>query len=273
MNDVSAIVRAGSIEQLCGHRARALDLYEQAVQCMRDAIQAHSLAADTKHPDTEFLRDVRYRIESPAEIRKQAREAMDRQIWNHLIDATKLGSFMHADAKKDFRRQLEKNVPEVTPETAAATLGHMATNAPAMMREGLVAAFARLSGRHRTNDGFKIGPKAIWRSGATWTTYEGKRGFFRIAYRAADELRDIERCFYVLDGKPPPTGNEDAVSIIEAVMHKEDTTEAHTPYMRAVWHKNGTVHLHFSRPDLLARVNRMIAEHYGATLGAGPDAR
>ena len=35
--------------------------------------------------------------------------------------------------------------------------------------------------------------------------------------------------------------------------------------------KNGNAHLWFTRKDLLAKVNKLLAEHYGAALGDGPD--
>lgn len=49
--------------------------------------------------------------------------------------------------------------------------------------------------------------------------------------------------------------------------------EAETNYMRARWHKNGSIHLWFLRDDLREKANRLIAEHFGEALGARPRAR
>ena len=54
------LVRKDSIEELCGHRARALQLYRQALDTLDAAMAAHKLACAGGHTSNDFLRDFHY---------------------------------------------------------------------------------------------------------------------------------------------------------------------------------------------------------------------
>jgi len=262
------IVRRGSVEQLIGHRDRAIDLYTRAAAMLADAKAAHVLACGgNPYVDTAFLRESQYSLPQGDKMRTTAATAIDRDVWRHIMKATNLGSLMDAEAKKQFEDDLTKNPPACTVDNIRATVEGMLGNADGIFRRGLVNAFRTLSREHKSNDGFKIGKRAIWHSGVT---YRDGLGFYLNHYRE-DEIRDVERCFHVLDNKPTPTHQEGIAATMRTIMRdSKDTNEATTDYMMARWHKNGTVHLTFARPDLVTRVNRLIAEHYGAALGAAP---
>jgi uncharacterized protein DUF4942 len=77
---------------------------------------------------------------------------------------------------------------------------------------------------------------------------------------------------HVLDGKETPDYQQGILAAIRtAIAAKERTAE--TEYFRVNWFGNGNAHFYPLRADLVERANKLIAEHFGEALGAGPDAR
>lgn len=154
------LVRKDSIQELCGHRNRALQLYKQAVETLHAAQQAHSRACgNSKYPSTEFLRDMRY---TEHDITPSARRSIDKDMWRFFIVGTPLGSLMDTQERKEFETQVEKDPPEITPETVFATMSRLAGDAEQIFRRGLVNAF-RVFCRddYKSHDGFKIGKRFL----------------------------------------------------------------------------------------------------------------
>jgi hypothetical protein len=83
---------------------------------------------------------------------------------------------------------------------------------------------------------------------------------------------DLDRVFHVLDGKVAPDYQQGLGAAIRETMARRDgTMQCESDYFRARWFKNRALHLWMKRADLVERANRLIAEHFGETLGAGPD--
>jgi hypothetical protein len=90
-------------------------------------------------------------------------------------------------------------------------------------------------------------------------------------------VRDIERAFYELDGKEMPERYAGIIGLFDEKRRSIATLsraacEVEDEYFRMKGFKNGNIHLWFKRDDLLRKVNKLLAEHYGEVLGAGSDA-
>lgn len=254
------LVRRGSIEELCGHRDRALELYRQAFETLAQAHLAYRRACggDKATVGQEFLRDLHYGRPTA----EKAQVEIDQYFWLYVIKTSGIESLMDAEAKHRFQDDLwAGKAPPATLANIEATITTLMADAGAIFRRGLVNAFARLSDMHKSNDGFKIGPRAILRCFVEWDRHFG----FRTAYRQEDDLADISRCMYVLDGQPVPDRISGPIGVIQTAM-LDKLSEAEDPYMAFRWHKNGTLHIRFLRDDLRQAANRLIAEHYGAAL-------
>lgn len=263
------MVRRGSVEELCGHRNRALELYRLGFQSIAEAGRAYQTACGGAQVyDTEFLKEIATYRHGVDRLVDGARVAVDRSMWRYIIKATNLGSLMDAEERDRFERSLEKDVPECSPDNIFATVENLTRQANLIFRRGLVNAFKVLSKEHASNSGFAIGPKAIFRSGVTHDKFFG----FRLHHYRDEQIKDIDRCMHVLDGRPSPDYQQGLCAAMRDAMQKGET-RCETDLIEARWHKNGTVHLLFKRDDLRAQANRLIAEHFGATLGASRDAR
>lgn len=268
------LVRKESIEELCGHRARALTLYAQALGTLQDAIACHQRACygGNSYPQTEpIIRIFQYPGSTRATgLDDTARKCIDRDMWRAFIIGTPLGSLMDNEERKKFESQVNDDPPPVDPDSVFATMNRLRGDAGVIFRRGLVNAFARLCRDYRSHDGFKIGDRVVF-SGLVQNLGAGYRS---ISHYREPELRDVERCFYVLDGKGAPEYQQGILAAMRTEIGKGtlSTCEAETEYLKVRWFKNTNAHLWFKRTDLVARCNRMIAEHYGEALGMGPDA-
>ncbi len=81
---------------------------------------------------------------------------------------------------------------------------------------------------------------------------------------------DIDRVFHRLDEKKPPEYSQGVCQAIRDAIRREQW-EVETPYFRVKWYKNGNAHMWFKDPEQVALCNRLIAEHFGLVVGAGPD--
>lgn len=261
------LVRKGSIEELCGHRARALQLYRQSLNTLRAAQSAHRLScAGEQYIDCDFFKDV-YQFARDERFDEAARTAVDRNMWRFFIDATPLGSLMDGEERKAFEASLNKSVPEITLDTVFATMARLAGDGDRIFRRGLVNAFRGFYGGYKSHDGFKIGKRFLV------TRLITAPPFHHINHHRIDQVRDLDRCMHVLDGKPAPGYQEGILAAIRTSLH-QNTTEASTDYFQVrLFFGNGNAHFYPRRADLVECANRLIAEHYGEALGTGHSAR
>jgi predicted RNA methylase len=172
---------------------------------------------------------------------------------------------MDRQAREEFRASLSDDPPEPTPETIAATLRHFIGESPMIFSRGIANAFSKLDRRFRSHDGFKIGARVIL------DRYVSEYG--SITCRGEETLRDVERVFMVLDGLDHP---EAAAGIVGAIRHGAGYREPRPCVIESDWvrvriFKNGNAHLWFTKPDLVRKVNRLLADYYGEAIGEGSD--
>jgi hypothetical protein len=266
----TGLVRKDSIEELIGHRAKALELYEMVASTLAEAQAAHARAcvgnSYINPPDIYALKSGDYV--------KRARENVDRDMWRGFVVNTPLGSLMDLQEKNKFDDAL-KDPPEVTADSVFATMGRLYGESGLIFRRGLVNAFSSLSREYKSHDGFKVGPRMVLEYIVRVERYAGTSKIWSVtlAHHAEERLRDLDRVFHVLDDEPVPDFQQGLCAKIRTAMYpcnEERAWEVKTPYFYCKWFKNGNAHLHFLRDDLLRKANRLIAEHYGAAVGASP---
>jgi hypothetical protein len=270
MNAQTSLVTRASIDEIVGYRKKALDLFAEAQAVLHQAMEAASRAAGgagiSLSDETasrafhhgrseEFIADVRHRIDANA--------------WRHLVMGYGFEKLMDRQAMNEFRDQLAKDPPELTAEIAEATLLQLMGDADMLFRRGIANAFSKLDRRFRSHDGFKIGSRVVldhaFSDHGSWNHHRNHQ----------DTLRDIERTFFQLDGKELPERYAGIVGAVDGELrgvYGPTAFQVESDYFRFKAFKNGNAHVWFRRDDLLEKVNRLLAEHYGEVLGAGSDA-
>lgn len=258
------LIRKATVEELAGHRARALELFDAAAALLARVNETAAKAA----PGHSYGPTVRLSTSSRAyenTSREEFTKELDRSMWRSIMATTNFLALMDAQERKKFEEDLQKNPPPATAENITATCFRLLGDADAIFRRGLVNAFSRLARDYRSNDGFKLGPRIIVEY--AFSVWSGSVGHIR----KDDELGDIDRVMHVLDGKAYDRQGE--TSLIRCIWNDKGAQECETPYWRARWFQNGNLHLYFKNDELRARANRVIAEHFGQAVPAGHEAR
>lgn len=276
------LVRKESLEELCAHRARAVELYQVTCDRLADAMKAHSRAAAMSgRASTPYLAPDRNgywlsggaRDDEIARFMGEMTRRIDRDIWRGLIIGTPIGSLMDAQERKAFQDSLEKEPPPATVDNVRATLERLLGESDTIFRRGLVNAFKALDREYASNDGFKIGERIVLTWGVTWDKI---MGYFTLHERRSAELQDVDRVMHVLDGKPAPDHQQGLGAALREHTYsrgRDKDTTGETAYWRYRLFKNGNIHLWPTRKDLLDRANRIIAEHFGMVVPASREAR
>jgi hypothetical protein len=254
----TAIIARDTVETLCEKRDRALQLFEEAAAKLKEAHAV--LDSVTKHagPDSNVYRDLSYSTDG---FVKACQKKIDERFWLHIMDTTQLVTLMDSQAKDEFRKSMEKDVPALTVDNVCGTVSAFVGNSENIFNRGVVNAFRQLDFKYKTNNAFRLDKKVILRNALTtgW-------GFHFNSYMRTDErLRDVERVFCVFDGKPTFPHGGGVVGAIYTAMH-EKRRDGESEYFRFKMHKNGTLHIWFKNMKLVNKCNRIIADHYGATL-------
>lgn len=255
-------------------RERALTLYAQTFDTLQQAAAAHgaatvkgwalavSLSTGRHDGDRQFAK-----AGDRESFLDECRQRIDRAMWHHLIMSTGIERLMDKQEREAFRQQLADDPPPATSDNILATFERLAGDAGMIFQRGLAQAFSRLDRRFRSHDGFKIGSRIVFNgafSDGRWNYYSKKD----------EDLRDVERVFAVLDGQQHPDRSSGIIGTIDAARPRAwgpQAFEADGTYFKIRVFKNGNVHCWFKRDDLVEKVNQVLADFYGATIGASPD--
>lgn len=201
---------------------------------------------------------------------------VDSAGWRHLMDACGLASLMDQATKQKFDAQIMDEPQPLTMDNAIATFEALREQQTSIMAQGVINVFRSLNyGLYKSNSAFKLDP-----DGRVITSGAAEPGYFGVqpSYNGTDKIADLYRVFLLLDKKTIPQNLHAAV---REFMRDQDAPErrnsryrylsdSECDYFRVKLFKNGNAHIWFKRPDLVERINRVIAHHYGTTL---PDDR
>lgn len=202
----------------------------------------------------------------PAASLEAYRKQLDARMWVHALDLTGMRDLMDRTAREQLDADLCASVPEFTEESAYQVLETLVVDAKLIFQRGLARAFVELDRRFKSHDGFKIGGRIIL------TRVFDQWGCFNYHGRMRETLADVERTFAILDKKVPAPG-----SLAQAIQDSRQGRKmapcqsyVETPYFRVRCFQNGNAHLWFSRDDLVAKANELLADYYGEVLPDSP---
>lgn len=261
------VVKSISIANLANQREAVMERVAQALDLLRDAEQIAN-AAHLGFPrlviDDAYAVRGRPTVSGEHAKRDEARDSIRRVIdvkgWSYLLAESGLRTFMDKKARAQWDEQLSSGeVPELTAGNIEATFTQIHSARGEMFERGVIECFRRLSWDYKTNQPFKFGKKIILRF--LVDTYGNTN------HRTADELDDLNRVFCVVEGKPEPD-HRNAVYYLMGTARRERKTEAENEYFAVKWFKNGNGHVTFKRPELVTKLNQILARHYPNALAS-----
>ena len=189
------------------------------------------------------------------------KKRLDAELWDVLFKASGVRSFMDAEARARFQKARDKleTIP-LTKENLKTTFRKLYADRDEMFANGVENLFRSLnSWDYKTNSPVAFGRKLILRV----RSYMATTG---LDPSVANVLDDLVRALCVLSSKPEPDHRNGVFQILGPVMSTAERGEWSGEFFRVKWYKNGMGHFEFHDPDLVQKLNKVLAARYPMAL-------
>lgn len=268
LTDHTDVICSTSIERIVTGRNAALSLTEILIHQLSDISTLTDSIGGGKSNEWG-VRQYRYDcwlMEKPETAMKAITHNIDRGIWKDLMKKSGMLSLMDAQARDEWYKNLEEeDIPAVSEANILSTFEQLHQSKGEVFERGVINVFKGLSWNYKTNSPCKFGTKIIvtglvkcdrWGFGLNW-------GWQR------DRLADLERMLMLLDGQPIPDNRADVTRRLSDHIHTNRHSNRYEDEMFAIkYFQKGTAHINFKRPELLDKLNDIIARHYPGALSA-----
>ena len=270
LTDHTDVICSTSIERIVTGRNAALAQIEALIQQLNDISTLTRSIGGKTALDWAMKQEFRcgcWLMEKPETAMKAITRNLDRGIWRDLMKKSGMLSIMDAQARDQWYRNLEgENIPAVSEANILSTFEQLHLNKGDVFERGVINVFKGLSWDYKSNSPCKFGKKIIvtglvkydrWGFGLNW-------GWRR------DRLSDLERMLMLLDGKPVPDNRADITRRLADHIHANRHSNRYEDEMFSIkYFQKGTAHITFKRPELVDKMNDIIARHYPGMLASG----
>ena len=268
LTDHTDVICSTSIERIVTGRNAALSLTEILIHQLSDISTLTDSIGGGKSNEWgvgQYRYDC-WLMEKPETAMKAITHNIDRGIWKDLMKKSGMLSLMDAQARDEWYKNLEgEDIPAVSEANILSTFEQLHQSKGEVFERGVINVFKGLSWNYKTNSPCKFGTKIIvtglvkcdrWGFGLNW-------GWQR------DRLADLERMLMLLDGQPIPDNRADVTRRLSDHIHTNRHSNRYEDEMFAIkYFQKGTAHINFKRPELLDKLNDIIARHYPGALSA-----
>lgn len=266
------LIPSVAVDRVIAQRNSGVDMFMQGVKALQEAQKLLAAAAGC-----DGFSGMAQLVESGLRGSRSAKgdEAIrrsiclhaDRDIWQRLMEDTGMLTLMSAAQKKQWRTDLySDNCPEISLDNVLATFRQLNASKAETFEQGVIDVFRNLSWDYRTNNPRYLGKRII--IDGVLDNYQGK--LYSVRSYGQDRINDLARPFWLLDGKTVPDFRvSEGVQLSDFIQQGgvNSVGELLTcDYFTLRVFKKGSAHITFTRPDLVDRVNDIIARHYPGAL-------
>ncbi|OSD63369.1 restriction endonuclease subunit M [Salmonella enterica subsp. enterica serovar Rough O:d:1,7] len=269
LTDHTDVICSTSIERIVTGRNAALEQIEVLMQQLGDVSTLTRSIGGKTALDWAMKQDFRcgcWLMEKRETAMKAITRNIDREIWRDLMKKSGMLSLMDAQARDQWYRNLEGNdIPTISEANILSTFEQLHQSKGEVFERGVINVFKGLSWDYKSNSPCKFGRKIIvtglvkydrWGFGLNW-------GWQR------DRLADLERMLMLLDGKPVPDNRADVTRRLDDHIHENRGSNSYEDGMFKIkYFKKGTSHITFKRPELVERMNDIVAKYFPRALPA-----
>lgn len=189
---------------------------------------------------------------------------IDRSIWRDLMLKSGMMALMDAQARDQWHKNLEEgDLPAISEANILSTFEQLHLNKMDVFERGIINIFKGLSWNYKTNSPCSFGKRIIINNLVTHNRW----GFSLNWGWRRDQLADLERMLFLLDGKPIPDNRGDiSIRLMEHIRDNPAKAVYEDAFFSIRYFQKGTAHLTFKRPELIERMNDIIARHYPGML-------
>ncbi|WAT07359.1 DUF4942 domain-containing protein [Rouxiella badensis] len=267
LTEHNELILSTSIERVVSGRDAALVQIEQLIKQLDDISRltseigggtAQYWAMKSGHRYDSWLTE-RVDKAMPAIIRN-----IDRSIWRDLMLKSGMIALMDAQARDQWHKNLEEgDLPAISEANILSTFEQLHLYKMDVFERGIINVFKGLSWDYKTNSPCCFGKKIIINNLVTHNRW----GFSLNWGWRRDQLADLERMLFLLDGKPIPDNRGDISTRLMEHIRDNPAKEAYEDgFFSISYFQKGTAHLIFKRPELIERMNGIIAKHYPGML-------
>ncbi|HID9103467.1 DUF4942 domain-containing protein [Klebsiella quasipneumoniae] len=267
LTEHNELIHSTSIERVVTGRDSALKQIEQLIEQL-DAISwltseigggtAQDWAMKSGHRYDSWLTEKADKA-MPAVIRN-----IDSSIWRDLMLKSGMMALMDAQARDQWHKNLEEgDLPAISEANILSTFEQLHLNKREVFERGIINVFKGLSWDYKTNSPYSFGKKIIINNLVTHNRW----GFSLNWGWRRDQLADLERMLFLLDGKPIPDNLGDiSIRLMEHIRANPAKNAYEDEYFSIRYFQKGTAHLTFKRLELIEMMNDIIAKHYPGVL-------
>lgn len=208
LTEHNELILSTNIERVVSGRDAALLQIELLIQQL-DAISR--LTSEIGGTAQDWVMKSGYRYDSW--LTEKADKAMsavtrniDSSIWRDLMLKSGMMALMDAQARDQWHKNLEEgDLPAISEANILSTFEQLHLNKMDVFERGIINVFKALSWDYKTNSPCSFGKKIIINNLVTHNRW----GFSLNWGWRRDQLADLERMLFLLDGKPIPDNRGD----------------------------------------------------------------
>ncbi|TCZ59214.1 DUF4942 domain-containing protein [Klebsiella grimontii] len=263
----TGVICSTSIERIVTGRNAALTRIESLIRELDDiSILTRDIGGGTAQ-EWGMREGHRYDCwftEKPDKAMKAITRNIDRRIWRDMMNKSGMLTLMDAQARDEWHKSLEKNdIPAISENNILSTFEQLNHDKQAVFERVVINVFKALSWDYKTNSPCRFGKKIIMDGLVSYNRW----GFsFTHGYRR-DQIVDLERMLTLFDGKLLPDNRADIACRLSDHIGQQRTSEVYDDELfRINYFQKGSAHIAFKRPELIERLNDIIARHYPGML-------
>ncbi|HEN3378334.1 TPA: DUF4942 domain-containing protein [Yersinia enterocolitica] len=263
LTDHTEVICSTSIERVVSGRNAALAQIEALIHQLEDISAITNSIGGGIARDWAMRQDFRcgcWLMEKAETAMPVITRNLDRDIWRDLMKRSGMLSLMDAQARDQWYRNLEgDNIPAISEANILSTFEQLHHSKGEVFERGVINVFKGLSWDYKTNSPCSFGKKIIINNLVTHNRWGLRR----------DQLTDLERMLFLLDGKPIPDNRGDVTTrLMEHIRDHPGVKSYEDDFFSIRYFQKGTAHLTFKRPELIEKMNDIIAKHYPGMLAA-----
>ena len=191
---------------------------------------------------------------------------IDCSIWRDLMLKSGMLTLMDAEARSQWAKNLEEgDLPAISEANILSTFEQLHLNKQEVFERGIINVFRGLSWDYKTNNPCYFGRKIIVNN---LVKYD-KWGYSLSWGWRRDQLADLERMLFLLDGKTIPDNRHDVtIRVMDFIRDNPRQQEFGDDLFTIRLFQKGSGHITFKRMDLVEKMNDIIAKHYPGMLAA-----
>lgn len=261
------LINSTNIERIVTGRDATLAKIEQVIQQLIAISQLTANIGGGNAADWAMKQGHRYDcwlMEKPEKAMPAITRNIDRSLWRELMLKSGMLSLMDAQARDQWHQNLEDgDLPAISEANILSTFEQLHQSKAEVFERGIINVFKGLSWDYKTNSPCFFGKKIIINDLVTHNRW----GFSLTWGYKRDQLADLERMLYLLDGKAIPDNRGDiSINLMNHIRENPGKDVYEDMYFSIRYFQKGTAHLKFKRPELVEKMNDIIARHYPGML-------